>query len=974
MRILAIYRHYWPDATPYARLLKAILEEQVREGHEVEVFCGQPGYNDVAVPRQPASTTLHGVTVRRAALLPERKHWRLVRLLNAGLFLLQAIVHAVLGQRPDLIVANTHPPVLIGLALRILRRLTGAEFILHAQDIHPEGALLAGDLRPTPLAALARLSDTKSCNAALRVVTLSEDMRETLLRRKTYRGENIVVLNNFAIERPASALGLATEVEEDGKFRVLFAGNLGRFQALERIIDAVRLVSERVPLELTFLGAGGKREQLKRQAADLGTRVRFVPYQSPERAVALMEQAHLAVVSLERGVFRIAYPSKTMTYLAAGCPLFAIVERESQLAAETLEHHLGYVPAATSPEAIAQSLELAWSDRRRWSPGERARLAVRGEALFGRTQALRAWSELFHTCARELAGESRVNLADCVSTQPPSGLNPSFLSNPPRIMKPFSFQPVIIIGAARSGTNMVRDLLTQIPHVATWPCDEINYVWRHGQANFSTDELSPESVTPRIRNYIRGRFADLAARRDAHWVVEKTCANSLRVDFVREILPEAKYVFLVRNGLDVAASAHKRWHAPLDWGYVLKKAWQVPATDLPYYAARYLSHRAQRFTSQERRLPTWGPRFAGIDDWAQIHSNFATCLEQWRVSVERASHALASLPPSQVYFLRYEDFVAGPKHQLKTMLDALGISCKSGARKELAAQVSDRRIGAGSLEAELRSAAAMVQETLARIDAQWVRTAPARCHAGSLKLAALESWLVFSPTCERTEECDLLTQRAKFWKRTFDLTAALVGLAICGLPLLAAVVIARLDTGQSGIFQQVRVGRGGRLFNVYKLRTMRNLPGVVTHITCEHDPRITRWGSFFRQTKLDELPQLVNVLRGEMSLVGPRPDVPEVARRLAAEAPLVLTVRPGITGPASLKYRREEAILAAFADPEWVNTTVVFPDKMRINTAYVRDYHWQADLKYLWQTLSDSGPRAALADVSKLIAQQKRAA
>ena len=283
----------------------------------------------------------------------------------------------------------------------------------------------------------------------------------------------------------------------------------------------------------------------------------------------------------------------------------------------------------------------------------------------------------------------------------------------------FNFQPVIIIGAARSGTNMVRDLLTQIPRVTTWPCDEINYVWRHGNASFPTDELRPDHVTPSIRRYIRNRFARLAAETGAHWVVEKTCANSLRVDFVHEIIPEAKFVFLVRNGLDVAASADKRWHAPLDWAYVMKKAWHVPTQDIPYYAARYLTHRFRRLTTQEKRLPTWGPRFAGLDESVQRDTSLQTCFAQWQVSVESASQALVKFPRSQVHFLHYEDFVAHPKRHLKSMCKDLGISCKGGTIRELASQVFESSVGAGGKHPELQAHEASVQAILANLDTQW---------------------------------------------------------------------------------------------------------------------------------------------------------------------------------------------------------------------------------------------------------------
>jgi len=131
--------------------------------------------------------------------------------------------------------------------------------------------------------------------------------------------------------------------------------------------------------------------------------------------------------------------------------------------------------------------------------------------------------------------------------------------------------PVVIIGAPRSGTNMLRDLLCSVDGVATWPCDEINYIWRHGNLRYPSDAFSPDMVNPRIQQYIRGQFSWVAKKYGARIVVEKTCANSLRVDFVERVLSQPKYIFIARDGVDVVCSAMRRWRAKLDLPYVLRK-------------------------------------------------------------------------------------------------------------------------------------------------------------------------------------------------------------------------------------------------------------------------------------------------------------------------------------------------------------------------------------------------------------------
>jgi hypothetical protein len=262
-----------------------------------------------------------------------------------------------------------------------------------------------------------------------------------------------------------------------------------------------------------------------------------------------------------------------------------------------------------------------------------------------------------------------------------------------RHMTSLDFQPVIIIGAARSGTNMLRDALTRLPRVATWPCDEINYVWRHRHARFPTDELRPEHATPPDCAYIRSVFASLAQDTNANWVVEKTCANSLRVEFIRKVLPEAKFVFLVRDGRDVVASALKRWHVGLDLRYTLRKARFVPARDLPFYAWQYLRRRAHRHVSRERRLASWGPRFVGMDDLLKNCSLAEVCAEQWRQCVERAALGLEAVSADRLCTIRYEDFVRSPVREFSRICSFLGASVSSDQVTRLLRQVSESSIG-----------------------------------------------------------------------------------------------------------------------------------------------------------------------------------------------------------------------------------------------------------------------------------------
>ncbi|SFU33252.1 sugar transferase [Halomonas korlensis] len=198
----------------------------------------------------------------------------------------------------------------------------------------------------------------------------------------------------------------------------------------------------------------------------------------------------------------------------------------------------------------------------------------------------------------------------------------------------------------------------------------------------------------------------------------------------------------------------------------------------------------------------------------------------------------------------------------------------------------------------------------------------------------------------------LLRRTSQRKKRVLDFTLAAIGLLLAWWIIALAWLAATLNTGRNGFFTQRRIGRGGKPFTLVKIRTMRDSPGLHTTVTRANDPRITRVGRLLRRTKIDELPQLWNVLIGDMSFVGPRPDVTGFADNLVGEERLLLRVRPGITGPATLKYRDEEELLEKTADPETFNRHVIWPDKVRINLHYVHQWSLTEDLKHIWHTVA----------------------
>jgi lipopolysaccharide/colanic/teichoic acid biosynthesis glycosyltransferase len=196
-------------------------------------------------------------------------------------------------------------------------------------------------------------------------------------------------------------------------------------------------------------------------------------------------------------------------------------------------------------------------------------------------------------------------------------------------------------------------------------------------------------------------------------------------------------------------------------------------------------------------------------------------------------------------------------------------------------------------------------------------------------------------------------------KRSFDIAASLTGL-VAALPLFAVIgALIKLDSPGPVLFRQVRIGRHFRPFVIYKFRTMTGNQGPA--ITAGNDGRITRLGRLLRKGKLDELPQLFNVLVGEMSLVGPRPEVPRYVALFETDYQQILSVRPGLTDFASLKYRDEAALLAGVADPEHEYITRILPDKIRLAREYTESTCIKLDLHLILKTvLGIAGRRVTL--------------
>jgi len=194
----------------------------------------------------------------------------------------------------------------------------------------------------------------------------------------------------------------------------------------------------------------------------------------------------------------------------------------------------------------------------------------------------------------------------------------------------------------------------------------------------------------------------------------------------------------------------------------------------------------------------------------------------------------------------------------------------------------------------------------------------------------------------------MLTRRQFIIKKIFDLSISIIILPFVIIPLILLLLLASVSTGRNGLFVQYRIGLHGNTFRLYKIRTLKGNNHHDINAIKNSETGLGRW---MRKTKLDELPQIFNVLKGDMSWVGPRPDIAGYADKLTGDDRIILNVKPGITGPATLKYKNEDTILLKQRNPLEYNDTVIWPDKIKINKAYVAQWSLKRDIKYLWTSV-----------------------
>jgi colanic acid biosynthesis glycosyl transferase WcaI len=394
LKILIVHRYYWPDKTPCAGFMHAIAAHLASDGHSVDAVTSQPSYaKDFKRDRRSRSENVSGVNIKRLSL-PRETARPLIRIINA-LYLGMAVIMRSLYRRYDVIIATTIPPVLGGFSSGLAAKLIRARFIYFCMDLHPEVGRISGDFAKPALFHALQVLDDWTCRQAQPVLVHSADMRNTLRQRARGAEYRIELMNNFALPTDHYSKG---EVDwqlnkKNIRLRLIYAGNMGRFQGLEIFLDAMGRIARRKDIELIMMGEGVAKPSLIAKQNKTNANVRFFDYQPVETVKTVIQTADIGVVALISGMYRYAYPGKTMAYLEQGRPILAAVETESELAKTMLAEGYGFSVPIGDAEALAELL-VRLADDLSWKESMNRSALAAFERHFSAPVVLAKWSQL----------------------------------------------------------------------------------------------------------------------------------------------------------------------------------------------------------------------------------------------------------------------------------------------------------------------------------------------------------------------------------------------------------------------------------------------------------------------------------------------------------------------------------------------------------------------------------------------------
>lgn len=398
MKVLLIHRYFWPDTPPYALILKKIATRLAKDNHDVEVLSSQPSYaKDVSIDKQPRKQLIDGYKISRLSLFPGYGSVKIIQKLYMLFFPFKVLFHILKNRNYDLIMVSTSPPVLSGLTGSIASSLIKAKFLYHYMDIHPEIGSLSNDFNNRYLIKLLKKIDTKSCISSNQIIVLSEDMKDSLLERDNSLSKKIIVIPNFDLNSSFTNDIDISGLIHDKKncLRLIFAGNVGRFQALDEFLSNFISLNNKVEMELVILGNGKLQKKLKSKATGISN-IFFIPQQPLKIANEIIKTADIGIVSLGENMYKYAYPTKLISYLSQNCPILSFMELESDFSSFIRKNKIGICIKPNDKKHFKD--QINWLlDNRNEIQTMKANCSSVFTKNFDEEMILNKWSKIFST-------------------------------------------------------------------------------------------------------------------------------------------------------------------------------------------------------------------------------------------------------------------------------------------------------------------------------------------------------------------------------------------------------------------------------------------------------------------------------------------------------------------------------------------------------------------------------------------------
>jgi glycosyltransferase involved in cell wall biosynthesis len=394
MKILIVHRYFWPDQANCGQILWHLAKHYQSEGHQIDVLTSLPSRNYYSNKIQAKKFEIvENINIVRMNL-PNEVGKPFIRIYNA--IKLGFKTNFIAKQNNyDVIIASTVPPVLNGFFSAIASLLTKAKFFYFCMDLYPEVGKLSGDFSNPVLYKFLEKIDNWSCKKADSIIVHSADMKNTLKKRKNWEKFKIKIINNFSVpaENNVDSNFLHKNSKKKNKLTIIFAGNVGRFQGLENIIDAMSLIKDRKDIELIIMGDGAAKEELKERAGEKKANIIFFDYQTIKTVKEAILKADIGLVTLKPNVFKYAYPGKVMTYLEQGRPFISTIESESELIKQMKSEGYGFYVNILDINKIAK-LFISLADDASWKLTMNKAAKVAYEKNFSKEKIFEKWSKI----------------------------------------------------------------------------------------------------------------------------------------------------------------------------------------------------------------------------------------------------------------------------------------------------------------------------------------------------------------------------------------------------------------------------------------------------------------------------------------------------------------------------------------------------------------------------------------------------